>query len=246
MLWRQTRSELLRFWRVPLFSVSCLTLPIMLFLFFGLPHRDQVVAGINGGRYFLAVYATYATTLVMMFCFGIGIATERGQKMAVLMRTTPLRPAVYFGAKVLTAMAFALLTLLVLFAFAMAVGVRLPAAAWLTLTWELLLGALPFLAMGFALGQLTGPNSAPAVINVIYMPMAFCSGMFIPVSDLPEFVHRVAPYLPTYRYSQLSWSAVGLKTDSLLVIFGWLAAYAVVFFVIAVHAYRSERGARLA
>ncbi len=246
MLWRQTQSELLRFWRVPLFSVSCLTLPIMLFLFFGLPHRDQVIAGINGGRYFLAVYATYAVTLVMMFCFGIAIATERAQKVAVLMRTTPLRPSVYLGAKVLTALAFALVTLLVLFAFALAVGVRLSPLVWFTLTWELLLGSLPFLAMGFALGQLTGPNSAPAIINVIYLPMAFCSGMFIPIGDLPDLMQKVAPYLPTYRYAQLSWSAVGLKTDSLPLIFSWLTAYSIVFFAIALRSYHREQRRRLA
>jgi len=240
MLYRQTGAELLQFWRVPLFSTSCLTLPIMLFVFFGLPHRHEQIDGISGAAYFLAVFGCYATTLVMVFCFGIAIATERGQNAAVLMRATPLRPSVYLGAKLVTALAFALLTLLVLFAFAIVVGVELGAASWFAITWRLLLGSIPFLAMGFALGQLTGPNSAPAVINVVYMPMAFASGMLIPYPALPEFVHRIAPYLPTYRYAQLAWGAVGIKTDSLVTILLWLFGYSVAFLALALVAYRRE------
>lgn len=110
MLRAQTRAEVLQFWRVPLFGISCLTLPIMLFLFFGLPHRHEQIDGVGGAVYFLAVFGSYATTLVMMFCFGIAIATERGQGSSILMRAAPLRPSVYLSAKLLTALAFALLT----------------------------------------------------------------------------------------------------------------------------------------
>ena len=42
-------------------------------------------------------------------------------------------------------------------------------------TTVLVIGALPFCAIGLAFGYLVGPNSAPAVLNLVYLPMAFAS-----------------------------------------------------------------------
>ncbi len=36
----------------------------------------------------------------------------------------------------------------------------------------------------------------------MYLPLAFASGIFLPLEQLPVFVQRVAPYLPTY------WGAI--------------------------------------
>jgi len=70
--------------------------------------------------------------------------------------------------------------------------------------------------------------------------MAFASGMLIPYPALPAPVRQVALYLPTYRYAQLAWGAVGIMTDTLLTIVAWLLAHTVVFFAIALVAYRRE------
>ena len=61
MLLAQTRSELLMRWRVPAFSVTNLVLPIVFFIFFGLPiahlrRRD----GVSLGAYLLASFGAYA------------------------------------------------------------------------------------------------------------------------------------------------------------------------------------------
>ena len=46
--------------------------------------------------------------------------------------------------------------------------------------------------MGLAFGYLVGPNSAPAVLNLAWLPMAFASGLWIPISQLPDFVRSIA------------------------------------------------------
>jgi ABC-2 type transport system permease protein len=76
--------------------------------------------------------------------------------------------------------------------------------------------------------------------------MAFASGVFMPVDRLPAAVQRVAPYLPTHHYAQLAWNAVGSGTEPLAVSVAWLAGYSVVFFVVAVVAFRREERARFA
>jgi ABC-2 type transport system permease protein len=177
----------------------------------------------------------------MLFTFGIGLAIERGRKFDVLMRATPLRPIVQLGAKLVSGLVFALLALAVLFAFALITGLRMDAGNWLALTWRLLLGSIPFLLLGFAIGYLVSPNAAPAVVNLIALPMYFASGLFVPIAALPDFVQKIAPYLPAYRYGQLAWDAVGApSSDSLLVNALWLLGYSVAFLAITLWAYRLD------
>jgi ABC-2 type transport system permease protein len=111
---------------------------------------------------------------------------------------------------------------------------------WANVTARLLVGSLPFVALGFAIGYGSGPNAAPALANIIYLPLSFASGLFMPVSQLPGFVQRIAPYLPSYHYGQLAWSAVGAPTEPIGVSLAWLAGYTALFLAIAFRAYRRE------
>ncbi len=242
MLWRQTVSEFLRLWRNPGFSVVSLLLPTIFFAFFGLPNTHYHQGGVSAGAYILASFSAYGVISVMLFSFGVGVAVERGQRTNVLTRATPLRPSVYLLAKVATALVFALLMLVILFAFAAAAGgVRMDAGAWVTLTVRLLLGSLPFIALGFAVGYLASPNAAAPIIQIIFLVLSFASGLFLPITMLPHFIQQIAPYLPTNRFGQLVWDAVGARTDDPLgsnVL--WLLGYGIVFAVIAVRAYQRD------
>jgi len=243
MLARQTWAEFLKLWRVPAFTLTSLFLPVMFCAFIGIGSSSEVISpGVTFGAYFLASMAVYSVANVMIFSFGISVATERGMKMDVLMRATPLPPPVYLLSKCLTAIVFAALTLVVLFPFAyIAGGVRLDADVWATLAFRVLAGSIPFIALGFAIGYLSGPNSAVAVINLIYLPTAFASGLFFPKSLLPDFIQRIAPYLPLHFFGQLGWDAIGAPTDeSVTTDWLYLAVYGVLFFALALWAYRRE------
>jgi ABC-2 type transport system permease protein len=242
MLLVQTWSEMRIRWRIPAFSLTIVALPVLFFTFFGLPFARQTLPnGTSLGVYLLASFAAYSVGSVMVFGFGIGVATERGLKVDVLMRAMPMPPLIAILAKVLNALAYALLSLVVLIAYGVAVGgVREDPAVWLDMIVRLLAGSLPFIALGFAIGYLCGPNVAPAAANLVYLPLSFASGLFLPVSQLPTFVRRVAPYLPAYHYGQLAWSTVGASSESLLVCLAWLAGYTLLFLAIAFRAYRLE------
>ena len=98
----------------------------------------------------------------------------------------------------------ALLTLGVAFG-----GVHIPALVAAKLVLTLVSGSLPFCAMGLAIGYFAGPTSAPAVINIFYLPMSFCSGLWMPFMFLPKFVQKIAVFLPPYHLSQLAFHQVG-------------------------------------
>jgi ABC-2 type transport system permease protein len=248
MLLMQTRSELLMRWRVPAFSVTNLALPIVFFTFFGLPVAHVRRAdGVSIGAYLLASFGAYAVGNVMIYGFGIGVANERAMKIDRLMRASPLPPLVFMLAKVVTALVFALLALLLLVGYGAVVGgIYQPPAVWAMVIARLLAGSLPFIALGFAIGYLSGPHAAPAVANLIYLPLAFASGFFVPVGQLPGFVQAIAPFLPTYHYAQLAWSALGAGSETLGTSLLWLTGYTAVFLTVAVRAYRREERAKFA
>ncbi|HXB04029.1 MAG TPA: ABC transporter permease [Candidatus Angelobacter sp.] len=243
MLRLQTWAEFLKLWRVPAFTLTSLFLPVMFYAFIGVGQASQkIFPNVTFGAYFLASMAVYSVANVMIFSFGISVATERGMKMDVLQRATPMPPLIYLLSKCITALFFAALTLVVLFPFAYVAGhVRLDPSAWVNLASRVLLGSIPFIALGFAIGYLSGPNSAVAVVNLIYLPTAFASGLFFPKQLLPQFIQQIAPYLPLHFFGQLGWDAVGAPTDgNVTTDWLYLVGYGVLFFVVALWAYRRE------
>ncbi|HEY3083926.1 MAG TPA: ABC transporter permease [Candidatus Dormibacteraeota bacterium] len=246
MLGRQAYAEFVKLLRVPAFSVTSIVLPSMFYAFIGLGQaREPLFPGssVTFGQYFLASMALYGVANVMVLGFGISLANERGQKQDLLMKSTPLPAPVYFVAKALSALAIALISIVVLSVFAaIAAGVHLTASQWLTLGTRAMLCSIPFIGLGFALGYLAGPNSAPAVTNLIYLPTAFASGLFFPLQLLPRFLQDIAPYLPLYRAAHLVWNSVGVPYDDISADWVYMAGYTVGFFLLALWAYRRDQG----
>jgi ABC-2 type transport system permease protein len=247
----QSKAELLKFWRVPAFGFFSLGLPLIIFTFFGLRQATQHIgpgSAITVGTYVMASMAAYTVGNVMVFSFGMALAIERGQKQDVLLRASPLPPVIYLLGKVVNAAVFALVALVVLFVFAhFSAKVNLDVGTWVTLAARLLLGSIPFIGLGLGFGYLASPNSAPALINIVYLPIAFASGIFIPVSQLPDFIRGLAPYLPLNPFVELGWNAIGFPTDrDVSTDILYLVAYAVGFFALAVWAYRRDTAAKFA
>jgi len=242
MLAAQAKSEFLMLARVPAFTIPTIIFPIMFFALFGLPHVNETFENSTVGQFMLASFGAYAVISVALFSFGVTVAAERARKTTALMRSSPLRPLAYLGGKTLATLAFALVTLIALFAFGAGVGgVRLEVGEWFALFGVLLLGVFPFIALGFAVGYLAGGNSAVAILNLINLPMAFGSGLFMPLPLLPLAVQRIAPYLPAYHYGQLAWSAVGAGSEPPLTAILWLAGYGIAFLLLALRAYGREQ-----
>jgi len=248
MLGRQSYAEFIKLFRVPAFSTTSIVLPAMFYAFIGLGQAKQPLyhgATVTFGEYFLASMALYGVANVMVLGFGISLANERGQKQDVLMQATPLPAAVYFVAKALSALVIAVMAVIVLGVLAWgAGGAHLSASQWLTLGLRAMLCSIPFIGLGFGLGYLASPNSAPAVTNLIYLPTAFASGLFFPLNLLPQFLRDIAPYLPLYRGAQIVWDSVGAPTEggSLTTDWLWMGGFTVAFFLLAFWAYRRDQG----
>ena len=206
----EAKYEMYKYVRLHMFSLSTLFFPVMFYVLFGivLPGGGHA-SRTETATYLLATMACYGVMGVAMFSFGVGIAMERGQGWLQVKRASPMPLPAYFLAKIVNAMAFGLAIALLLHAVGVAFGgVRMAPLMAVKLISVLVLGSIPFSAMGLAIGYFAKPNSAPAVVNLIYLPMSFCSGLWIPIFLLPKVLQNVAQVLPPYHVAQLALNAI--------------------------------------
>jgi ABC-2 type transport system permease protein len=208
---REVWYEFLKVVRLPAYALPTLGFPALFYVLFGISFGGGRAAGpIPLSAYLLATYGAFGVIGAALFGFGVGVAVERGQGWMLLKRASPMPLSAYFVAKIAMSLLFGSLIVAILFTLGFSfAGVRLEPATWAALAGILVAGALPFCAMGLALGYLAGPNSAPAIVNLIYLPMAFASGLWLPIQILPRFFKALAPWLPPYHYAQLALKTVG-------------------------------------
>jgi ABC-2 type transport system permease protein len=203
----------------------------------------QAAHSISVATYMVATYGVFGVVAAALSALGIGVAMERGQGWLLVKRASPMPPAAYFTAKVMMSMLFGGLIAVALFALAATAGhVRLPLGTWAALGGTLVLGAAPFCALGCAIGAFAGPNSAPAAVNLLHLPMSFASGLWVPFEYLPPAVRTIAPMLPPYHFARLALRAIGADASPVMPHILALVAFSLVCLVIAVAAFRRDDG----
>ena len=234
----ETRAEFLRVWRTPGFVLPTLMFPAMFYLFFGvlLAHGHE---GQQQSLYALAGLGSFGVIGPGLFGFGVGFALDRGLGWLQLKRATPMPGYAYLTAKVAMAMLFSFIIAMLLFAMAgFLAHVALQRGQWLMLMVTLVLGSVPFCAMGLAIGAWCKPQSAPAVVNLIFLPMSFLSGLWMPLQFLPAFMQKLATIFPAYHLGRLAYTAVGIAPAPLLTHVGVLAGFTAIFLLVAARGYR--------
>jgi ABC-2 type transport system permease protein len=208
---KEAKYELLKNLRLRMYTASVLSFPIMFYVLFGLVlNSKESIGRTSVPTYLIATYGTFGVMGASLFGTAAGLASDRGLGWLQVKRASAMPPFAYFAAKVITSMIFSTTVVLALFLLGVTLGgVRMPVADFAKLLGTLVAGSLPFSAMGLAVGYFAGPNSAPPTINLIYLPMSFCSGLWVPFIFLPQVVQKIALVLPSYHLSQLALGVVG-------------------------------------
>lgn len=201
----EPRIELLRMLREPAFIIPVLAFPTLFYLLFGaLLNRG------SGAEYLLATYGVFGVMGVALFGFGVNVATDREHGYLTWRRTLPAPASGLLTARLVMAALIAVVVSLLLASAGVLFGnVRLEPSQWLLLLAVNLAGVLPFAAIGMYVGTLTSASAAPVVLNLIYLPMAFLGGLWLPLSMLPPAFGQLAPLWPAWHQSQLALKVIG-------------------------------------
>jgi ABC-2 type transport system permease protein len=209
---KEAKYEFLTRLRLRAYSISTISFPLMFYVLFGLVlnPKDAPVGGTTITTYLIPTYGTFGVMGASLFGTASGLAAERGLGWLQVKRASPMPPFAYFAAKVALGMIFSTMVVVLLLTLGFTFGgVHMPLLDAAKLVAILVAGSLPFCAMGLAIGYFVGPNSAVATINLIYLPLSFCSGLWVPIMFLPKLMQQIAHFLPPYHLAQLALSVVG-------------------------------------
>jgi ABC-2 type transport system permease protein len=207
----EAKYECIRALRAPAFAIPFLLLPIALYVLFGIllagsmSHGDPTLATI--------MFVNWSVFGVMgpgMFGFGSFVAQERDNGLLTLKRALPMPPAAYLLAKMLMTMMFAAIIMVTLIVPALTLGhLRLGLGQILAISVMDILGSLPFCAVGLFIGTRASGKSAPAFVNLAYLPMMHLGGLFYP---LPRSVQSLEFLSPAFYLDKLTLRVAGVPS----------------------------------
>ena len=230
------RFEVLRILRNRWFLIFSIAFPMGLYFLIAGPNRDVddfLGSGLSAPLYYMVGIAAFATMSAMLST-GTRIAIERDDGWNRLLRITPLSPGTYLVAKIATAYLMVLISIALLYASGILLGVRLPAAEWLWMTALMLIGLIPFAALGVFLGHLLKSDAVGAAVGILTGVLAFLGGTWFPLGD--GVLYQIGRLLPSYWLVQASHVALGGNGWSA---FGWAVVgfWSVLFGVLAARAF---------
>ncbi len=209
---KETKYEFLKLLRARSFSLSVLGFPLMFYVLFGLSNKHVVEGGVNITKYMLGGYACFGLIGAALFGIGVGMSSELSFGWLELKRASPMPVMAYLFAKCLSAIAFGILIVSVLSAVGVAFGgVTLTGIELIKMLGVTIAGSVSFASLGLFLALLMPTNAAPGLVNLIYLPMSYLSGLWMPIQYMPHWLQHIAPLMPMYHLAQLMLSVYGYQ-----------------------------------
>jgi ABC-2 type transport system permease protein len=219
-----TRYELLRTVRERRLMFFGFGFPLVLYFIIAVPNRhmqDFAGSGVTAPLYYMVSLASFGT-MMSMVSLGGRIAGEREAGWTRQLRITPLAPRAYLRAKVMTGYTMAAVSLGLLYAAGIALGVSLSPGEWVRTTLLIAVALMPFAALGIGLGHLLTVDSVGPAIGGTVSLLALVSGTWFPITS--GFLHDLGQFLPSYWLVQAGrvsidgqpWGVMGWA-----VVLGW-------------------------
>lgn len=167
------------------------------------------------------------------------------KKQGILRRlhTTPIRVWQYFLSTMASQAIIGLITMVVMFAFAIKFFDLKVVGNYIELAIFLVLGIVTILGIGLAIGGWAkNERQAAPLANLVVFPLMFLSGTFFPRFLMPEWLQNITTYLPlTPVIDGIRLIATEGKTlIDILPQLGLVGAWAIVIYAIAFRVFRWE------
>lgn len=210
----EARHDAINTLRTPAIALPFLIIPAAIYFIFGIliiPGDPNLETGEFGPEVVNYLFVGFAVVAVMMpgiFTPSTSLPLEREGGVLKLKRAQPMPPGANLIAKVTTSMLISALALTSVFALAIVAESTLLSAVQLAVIWfALVLGSIPFCALGFFIGAFASSSASPAWGNLVFLPMIWLSGIFIP---LPAFLEPWAVIWPAFHVDQFALALGGV------------------------------------
>jgi ABC-2 type transport system permease protein len=239
----ELRVQQLLFWRNREAAFFSFLFPIILLVLLGSVYGDEPIEDVKAATYLLVGLLGYGVAATAFASLAITLVVRREAGLLKRVRGTPLRPAAYLAAVIGSMVAVIALQVVA----QLLIGVYLLDADWPaapgSFAFVILLGAASFAALGVAVTAVVRTaEGSSAVVNAIYLPMAFISGAFFSTKEMPAFLEAISDVLPlTYlldvlRATFIAGEGLGSSTGPLAAV----AVWGIFGLVLAVRMFRWE------
>ena len=226
LLLHQLRAEQRLYWRSHELAFFTFIFPLLIYILLGSVYGDDEIEseGVSGSAYLLAGILGYGVAATAFAGLAIIVVLRRESGVLKRLRGTPLPAWAYVGAVLVsTLIVFAIEVVALLVLANVMFDVPYP-DRWLSLTLAVLLGVVAFAALGVALTTvIRSAEGASAVVNAVYLPMAFLAGSFWTPQAYPPVLEAIANLLPLTYFIELmqdivlgneeiweNWTVVGI------------------------------------
>jgi ABC-2 type transport system permease protein len=207
--------------------------------------RAEEVNARNLGYIDFLVPGVVALAIMQMAVFSVAFVFADFKEKGIMKRllATPMQPFQFVTANVITRLVIAVAQSAIL----IAVGVLLFNAQVIGSYWLLIpiiiLGAVMFLGLGFTIsGFANTVEAVPAIANLVVFPMLFLGGTFFPIETMPEWLQKIAAYLPlTYLSESLRDVMInGASLSDVQTELFWMAGWSALLVLAANLTFRME------
>jgi ABC-2 type transport system permease protein len=163
----------------------------------------------------------------------ISVTAQRETGVLKRRRATPVPASAIIAGRALTAVVTALAISAVLLGIGWAAfGAHIPARTLPALVVTVVVGAVSFCCLGYALASvIRDEDAAQPVTQAVTLPLYFISGVFVPTSTLPQWLNNVAGFFPVRHLATALLTAynphthgAGFAWTELLIVAAWGAA----------------------
>lgn len=237
----QARYDLLTFWRNGQSRFFTLLLPILFLIIFASVFGNSTVE-VPGGRMKESVYYVPGIIALGIISAAFGnlissVTAARESGIYKRRRATPVPAGALISARALTAVVTALVMTAVLLLIGwVAYSAHIPGRTAPALIITVIIGALSFCCLGFAVASLIHDEEAAVPITqAILLPLYFISGVFVPTSVIPHWLSSIAGFFPVRHLADALRTAYspftrgsGFSWSDLAVVAAWGVAGLVV------------------
>jgi ABC-2 type transport system permease protein len=245
LLVHQLRNEQRLYWRSHELAFFTFLFPVLIFVLLGSVYgKDRITKEhLKGSHYLLAGMLGYGLASTAFAGLAIIMVIRRESAILKRLRGTPLPAWAYIASTLISAIIVYAIEVVVLLVLAKGLfDVPFPSRI-VSLALALLLGAFAFAAMAVGLTtMIRSAEGSSAVVNAVYLPMAFISGSFWSPHAYPRFLEVIADVLPLTYFIRMTRDIVlrhaEIWQEGTAV--GVIAAWGVVGLVFALRGFRWE------
>ncbi len=221
------------FWRNPASVFFTVLLPVMFLVIFGTIFGNEPIETLGNvptTTYYVPAIVTLAVVSATMVSLAVNLTTAREAGLLKRGRATPQPPWVFIAGRVGNSIVVSILMVVAVTLLGkLLYDAPIPWGAIPEIAVILVIGASAFCCLGIAMTAIIpSREAAPAITNVITLPLYFLSGVFIPENVIPEGVLSFSGVFPVRNFFEALFAAyspgssgTGLEWESMLFVALW-------------------------